>query len=244
MSYCTVCGNGTENFDRNRIKGERCEACGTRRVSLASQLFAQPEDQPGPAKKRSTREALILIAEEAEACIQVMGPHGELVRNVQLDVYRRVSVLARTAVSDLSTQEAAPRISLVPGPFRDSVRAIAAKADALPEPQQSVRITAQGSGFVDAPCTCRELSAGPNGGPYGNGHCAYCPWGKANPIQPDPGTSTVDLDDIETRIHFAEHESDCQIEVPGVRTCSCIVSDAADMLRRLRSMEKGERDHE
>ena len=39
MSYCTVCGNGTENFDRNRIKGERCEGCGTPRESLISKLF-------------------------------------------------------------------------------------------------------------------------------------------------------------------------------------------------------------
>ena len=42
MSYCTVCGNGTENFDRSRIKGERCEGCGTRRVSLVAELFKSP----------------------------------------------------------------------------------------------------------------------------------------------------------------------------------------------------------
>lgn len=41
----------------------------------------------------------------------------------------------------------------------------------------------------DLPCTCRELSVGPNGGPYGNGHCVYCEWGKANAIQPTPGAT-------------------------------------------------------
>jgi len=43
-------------------------------------------------------EALERCAEEAEAAIECMGPHGELVRSVQLSVYKEISRVARAAI--------------------------------------------------------------------------------------------------------------------------------------------------
>lgn len=97
---CEVCHKHPEDC--------RCPECPTCGNQGCPGCTPTGDPQPGPAKKRSTKEALILIAEEAEACIQVMGPHGELVRGVQLDVYRRVSELARTALADLAAPQGEP----------------------------------------------------------------------------------------------------------------------------------------
>lgn len=64
MSYCTVCGNGTDQFDRTKIKGKRCEGCGVRKVSLVDKLFhnkaenvCEHGDHPAPPGKRFCSDA-------------------------------------------------------------------------------------------------------------------------------------------------------------------------------------------
>lgn len=75
-------------------------------LSESTELFRENQELKkralealAPAGDGVLRDALILCAEEAEAAIEIMGPHGELVRNVQLDVYTRISKAARAALS-------------------------------------------------------------------------------------------------------------------------------------------------
>lgn len=61
---------------------------------------------------------------------------------------------------------------------------------------------------------------------------------------PAPAPEGLDLEAIAERVRYAEHESDCRLEASpmeatGPRVCTCIVSDAADMLRRLRAGAEG-----
>lgn len=41
MSYCTVCYNGTDQFDASRITGDRCPACGTPNPEVFAKAFDQ-----------------------------------------------------------------------------------------------------------------------------------------------------------------------------------------------------------
>lgn len=63
-----------------------------------------------------------------------------------------------------------------------------------------------------------------------------------------PESEGLDLEVIAHRVRHAEHESDCRLEAPpmeatGPRVCTCIVSDAAEMLRRLRAGAEGGGNH-